>query len=132
MKTKKKRFSPKMNTFPQIQVKTKKKVFTKNGSLFFPDFKWTLTLRCTPESNYWGRGADLDHIQTTGGYSQIIGGIYPTQVSVPLIRSRGQCVSTIGAARIFDWGAQITCNDVIRNFQKRKFLRGKDIVEWKI
>ena len=38
----------------------------------------------------------------------------------------------IGVARIFDWGGQITCNDVIRNFQKRKFLWGKDIVEWKI
>ena len=43
--------------------------------------------------------------------------------------------TTIGVARIFDWGGakpQITCNDVIRNFQKRKFLWGKDIVEWKI
>ena len=42
---------------------------------------------------------------------------------------------TIGVARIFDWGGpkpQITCNDVIRNFQKRNFLLGKDIVEWKI
>ena len=27
---------------------------------------------------------------------------------------------------------QITCNDVIRNFQERIFLQGKDIVEWKI
>ena len=27
---------------------------------------------------------------------------------------------------------QITCNDVIRNFRKRNFLWGKDIVEWKI
>ena len=42
---------------------------------------------------------------------------------------------TIGVARIFDWGGpkpQITCNDVIRNFQKRNFLLGKDIAEWKI
>ena len=42
----------------------------------------------------------------------------------------------IGVARIIDWGGgykpQITCNDVIRNFQKRNFLWGKDIVEWKI
>ena len=40
-----------------------------------------------------------------------------------------------GVARIFDWGRpkpQITCNDVIRNFQKRNFLWGKYIVEWKI
>ena len=31
----------------------------------------------------------------------------------------------IGVARIFDWGGpkpQITCNDVIENFQKRNFL----------
>ena len=31
----------------------------------------------------------------------------------------------IGVPRIFDWGRpkpQITCNDVIKNFQKRKFL----------
>ena len=27
---------------------------------------------------------------------------------------------------------QITCNDVIRNFRKRNFLWGKNIVEWKI
>ena len=27
---------------------------------------------------------------------------------------------------------QFTCNDVIRNFQKRNFLWGKNIVEWKI
>ena len=43
--------------------------------------------------------------------------------------------SGIGVARIFDWGGpkpQITYNDVIRNFQKRNFLLGKDIVEWKI
>ena len=37
--------------------------------------------------------------------------------------------------RIFDWGRpkpQITCYDVIKNFQKRKFLWDKDIVGWKI
>ena len=33
--------------------KKKKKVFTKKGTLFFPEFKWTPTLRCTPESIYW-------------------------------------------------------------------------------
>ena len=36
----------------------------------------------------------------------------------------------IGVARIFDWGAQTACNDVIRF--KRVFCWGKDIVEWKI
>ena len=29
----------------------KKKVFTKNETLFFPEFKWTPTFRCTPESS---------------------------------------------------------------------------------
>ena len=44
-------------------------------------------------------------------------------------------VLRIGVARIFDWGGpkpQLICNDVIKNFQKRKFLWGKVIVEWKI
>ena len=44
-------------------------------------------------------------------------------------------VGIIGVARIFDWGGpkpQLTCKDVIKNFQKRKFLWGKIVVEWKI
>ena len=61
--------------FPNSGEDQKIKVFTKNRTLFFFEFKWTPTLRCTPESNYWGR-SDVDHTQTMGGYSQIIGGIY--------------------------------------------------------
>ena len=42
----------------------------------------------------------------------------------------------VGVARIFDWGGetnpQITRNDLIKFFEKRKFLRDKDTVEWKI
>ena len=41
----------------------------------------------------------------------------------------------IGVPRIFDWGrpkSQITCYDVIKIFQKRKFLWDKDIVGWKV
>ena len=41
----------------------------------------------------------------------------------------------IGVPKIFDWGKpkpQITCYDVIKFFQKRKFLWDKDIVGWKI
>ena len=42
----------------------------------------------------------------------------------------------IVVARIFDWEGepkpQITCNDVIRNFQKRNFLWDIDIIECKI
>ena len=44
-------------------------------------------------------------------------------------------ILNIGVARIFDWGGGggggkllITCNAAIRNFQKRNFLRSKDIV----
>ena len=33
---------------------------------FSPNSKWTPTLRCTQESNYWG-DADVDHTQTIGG-----------------------------------------------------------------
>ena len=41
----------------------------------------------------------------------------------------------IAVPRIFDLGRpkpQITCNDIIKIFPKRKFLRDKDIVGWKI
>ena len=41
----------------------------------------------------------------------------------------------IAVAKIFDGGGpkpQITCNDVIKNFQKMYFLWDKDIVRWKI
>ena len=41
---------------------------------FFPGFKWTPTLRCTPESNYWG-DADVDHTQTIGADTvKLLGG----------------------------------------------------------
>ena len=36
-------------------------------------------------------------------------------------------------ARIFDWaGAQITFNDLIKNFRKRNFFWAQDTVKWKI
>ena len=41
----------------------------------------------------------------------------------------------IGVPKVFDWGRpklQITRNDVIKIFPKRKFLWDKDIVGWKI
>ena len=85
----KKRSSPKMeHFFPQIQVKTqkkglhrkwntfspnsgedqKKKILTKDGTLFSPVFKWTPTLRCTPESNYWGECRCRPYSNYWGGY----------------------------------------------------------------
>ena len=79
----KKRSSPKIEQFfPRIQVKTKKKkVFTKNGTLSFPEFKWRPSLRRKPESNYWG-DAVIDHTQIIGGdISQPI-----SRVPAPLLR----------------------------------------------
>ena len=41
----------------------------------------------------------------------------------------------IGVPRIFDWGKpkpQITCNDVIKIFPKRKYLWDKAFGGWKI
>ena len=73
---------------PQIKVKTKQKkkkeVFTKNGTLFFLEFKWTPTLRCAPESNYWG-DADVDHTQTMGGTVKLLRGyISPPGFGTPV------------------------------------------------
>ena len=57
-----------MNTFfPQIQMKTKKKGLHQKWNTFFPDFKWTPTLRCTPESNYWGRCRSRPYSNYWGG-----------------------------------------------------------------
>ena len=74
--------------FPQIQVRTKKKVFTKSGTLFSPNSSGRPTLRCTLESNYWG-DADVDHTQTIGGDTvKLLGGIYPPhppRVLAPLL-----------------------------------------------
>ena len=37
----------------KLSEEQKKLIFTNNGTLFFPEFKWRPALRCTPESNYW-------------------------------------------------------------------------------
>ena len=58
--------------FPQNQVKTKKKVFIKNRTLFFHKF----TLRCTPIQIIGGE-ADVDHSQTIGGMQPNYWGMYP-------------------------------------------------------
>ena len=59
--------------------------------------------------------------------------------SPPNLTLNQRKVSTIAlhmsVARIFDWRGpkpKITSNDIIRNFQKRNILWGKDIAEWKI
>ena len=54
-----------------------KKVFTKNGTLFFPEFKYTPTLRCTPESNYWGGCRCRPYSNYWGDTVKLLGAIYP-------------------------------------------------------
>ena len=71
----KKGLHQKWNTFfSEIQVKTKKKGLHQNWNTFSHEFRWAPTLRCTPESNYWG-DADVDHTQTIGGDTvKLLGG----------------------------------------------------------
>ena len=69
-------------------------------------------------------------------YSMLLPAAFTLRGAVDINRqNQFNSSQSIGVARIFDWGrpkSQITCNDVIRNFQKRNFLEGKDIAEWKI
>ena len=71
-------------------MKTKKKGFHLKWNSFFPEFKWTPTLRCTPELNYWGGCRCRPYSNYWGGYSQIIGGIYPPRVSAPLLEAQAR------------------------------------------
>ena len=67
MKTKKKVFTKNGTLFsPNSGKDQKKKGFHQNGTLFFPEFKWRPSLRRKPESNYWGDAA-IDHTQIIGG-----------------------------------------------------------------
>ena len=59
--------------FPQIQVKTKKKVFHKNRTLFSPN----LHALMYTHSNYWRECRCGPFSNYRGGYSQIIGGYFP-------------------------------------------------------
>ena len=68
--------------------KKKKKVFTKNGTLVFPQFKWRAALRCTPDSNYWG-DADVDHTQIIGEETvKLLGGYIPPDFCTPVRRKK--------------------------------------------
>ena len=50
---------------------------------FFLKFKWTPTLRCTPESNYWG-DAYVDHTQTIKEiHLKLLGDISPPGFDTP-------------------------------------------------
>ena len=71
--------------FPQIQVKTKKKGLRQKWNTFFPEFQWTPTLRCTPESNYWGGCRCRPYTQTIGGIqSNYWGDISPRGFGTPV------------------------------------------------
>ena len=52
--------------FPQIQVKTEKKVFTKNGTSFSPNSSRHLRLDAH-QSQIIGGNVDVDHTQTIEG-----------------------------------------------------------------
>ena len=59
------------------QVKTKKKVFTKNGTLFSPNSSGDLRSDAH-RSQIFGGDADEDHTQIIGGDKvKLLGGIYP-------------------------------------------------------
>ena len=84
----------------------KKQVFTKNETLFFPDFRWRPKKKVfsrdrtlfSPKSNgdlrsdahqsqIIGGNADVDRTQILGGYSQIIGGYMPPRFWHPWLRA---------------------------------------------
>ena len=81
---------PKMeHFFPQIQVKTKKRSSPKMEH-FFPRIQVnTYTLRCTPESNYWGGCICRLYSNYLGDTVKLLGGISP-RVSAPLGRTIGR------------------------------------------
>ena len=59
-------------------MKTKKKRHHQKWNTFFPELKWRLALRCTPESNYIGGDADEDHTQIFWGDTvKLLEEIYP-------------------------------------------------------
>ena len=63
--------------------KDQKKGLSKKWNPFFPEFKWTPTLKCTPDSNYWGGCIRRPYSNYEGGYSQIIGGYIPLGFGTP-------------------------------------------------
>ena len=79
MKTKKKKgFHQKWTLFsPNLNEDQEKKVFTKNGTPFFPDFKRTPTLRCTPESNCWGKCRSRPYSSYCGDTVKLLKDISP-------------------------------------------------------
>ena len=62
-----------------------KKGLHQKWNNFFPEFKWTPALRCTPESNYWGECRCRPYSNYWGDTPKLFGEIYPPWVSAPLL-----------------------------------------------
>ena len=97
---------------------------------------WLLWLDCfiTKFRNKWKRGANRSPLGRIG-FMHITLFLYNLSVKPSHIRKSFQVTCQHRRSQDFWLGGpkpQITCNDVIRNFQKRNFLWDKDIVEWKI
>ena len=147
----KKRSSSKMqHSFPQIQVKTKKKNLHQKWNTFFPriqvdtyalmhtrggfeDTRLEAKAKDTKKSEAKAKDSRSEDRPSRGQGPR-------TQLEVfskkkGLQKSFSGDLQFLRVLRIFDWRKpkpQITCYDVIKIFQKRKFLRDKDIVGWKI
>ena len=74
---------------PKSGEEQKKKAFSRNGTLFFPEFKYRAALRCTPESNYWKGRKWKPYSNCWGDTVKLLGGYIPhpppPPVSAPLL-----------------------------------------------
>ena len=91
-----------------------KKGLHRKQKTFFPKVKWTPTLRCTPESNYWRGCRCRPNLNYWGKYSQIIGGIYPSpRVLAPLAPSQRFISPCAMVTHIFDFSKKV--QSVVQN-----------------
>ena len=91
------------NSGEDQKKKKEKKVFTKKGTLFSLEFKWTPTLRCTPESKYWkGCRCTPYSTQTIGGdTAKLLGGINSL---VRKLSKLSKAVEQIHATKVVTYG----------------------------
>ena len=73
--------------FPKFRLRPKKiKIFTKNGTLFFPRIKVDTFAQMYTRVKLLGGDADVDHTQTIGGDTvKLLRGIYSPCVSALLL-----------------------------------------------
>ena len=78
---------PRFFSGEQIKQRPKKRSSPKMEHFFFPEFKWTPTFRCTPESNYWRGCRCRPYSNYWGDTVKLLGQIYPPppRVSAPLL-----------------------------------------------